>query len=343
MRKFLLTLMASLLSCSAASAFWPEATASSLEIGAGYRNDHLSWTTVAQPFGGGYSGYDDYATGLESHLKWRNLRIWQIEARGDYVTCDNLYLRATGDYGWITSGHNTDTDTLLGGLVGSETELSKSHSKTGGHVYDVDLAVGYQFKFCDDSFSVSPLVGYAWNGQHLKDRHLRVSTPLVVLDPSLRSSSSSYSNYSYDSSYGGEHSTYSTRWNGPFVGFDFDYRFYCDWAVFGTYEFHWARYHAKGHWGLRDDLPNGFNHHSKRAYGNVFDIGVKWDFCECWTLSVKGEFKYFNAKHGHDKARINGGNSDYATNNLLQCYTNVPLRHVKWHTEGVSLNLGMVF
>ena len=41
MRKFAVTLMASLLVCSAASAFWPEATDSSLEVGVGYRQDKL--------------------------------------------------------------------------------------------------------------------------------------------------------------------------------------------------------------------------------------------------------------------------------------------------------------
>ena len=45
MRKFAVTLMTSLLSCSAASAFWPEATDSSLEVGVGYRQDRLEWKT----------------------------------------------------------------------------------------------------------------------------------------------------------------------------------------------------------------------------------------------------------------------------------------------------------
>ena len=74
----------------------------------------------------------------------------------------------------------------------------------------------------------------------------------------------------------------------PFIGFDFDYRFgcCCEWEVFGRYEFHWAEYHAKGHWNLREDLLDGFRHHAKNAYGNVFDIGIQWDFCECWTVAL---------------------------------------------------------
>ena len=47
--------------------------------------------------------------------------------------------------------------------------------KLKGHVYDAKLAVGYQFKLCDDSFAIAPLVGWSWHGQHLQDRHLRQS------------------------------------------------------------------------------------------------------------------------------------------------------------------------
>ena len=354
MRKFAVTLMTSLLGSSAAFAFWPEATDSSLEIGVGYRQDKLEWKTSSQfdsSYGSGYSG-DYYAdtvstlpAGVESHVKWKDLSIWQIEAKGKYVTCDNLYLRANADYGWITSGKNTDTDYITtnpdyvaddysygsyydyyygsgSGYSGAnEFEFARSKSNVSGHVYDAKIAVGYQFKWCDDSFAIAPLIGYSWHGQHLKDSHLQQE--FYVADDAIDTTSarsyysyypyySDYSEYSYGSygsySYGGNHSTYNTRWNGPFIGFDFDYRFGCgceaDWELFGSYEFHWATFNAKAHWNLRDDLIDGFNQHAKNAYGNVFDIGVKWDFCECWTLALKGEFQWWWADRGHDRAKI---------------------------------------
>ena len=230
MRKFVVTLMASLLSCSAAFAFWPEATDSSLEVGVGYRQDELEWKT---------SNHCDYyqshcndknsallPRGLRSHLKWKDLDIWQIEARGKYVTCDCLYLRANGDYGWITHGKNTDRDRLSFSDYGcsddSSFEFGHSRSKARGHVYDAEIAVGYQFKLCDDSFSIAPLVGYSWHGQHIEDRHLRQHFYFTDSDSSDDCYSSSK-----------RHSRYHTRWNGPFVGFDFDYRFgcCCEWDI----------------------------------------------------------------------------------------------------------------
>jgi hypothetical protein len=131
MRKFAVTLMTSLLVCSAASAFWPEATDSALEVGVGYRQDSLEWKTRSHfdssysgcSGGSGYSGFNEGSYNCDdefcnagpiragSHLKWRDLNIVQIDINGRYVTCDNLYLRFNADYGWITSGKNRDTDT----------------------------------------------------------------------------------------------------------------------------------------------------------------------------------------------------------------------------------------
>lgn len=376
MRKFILTLMASLLSCSAASAFWPEATDSSLEIGVGYRQDSVKWN-IHSNFDSrssyGYSGsdYGDYGTdciplSLKSKLHWKNLNIWQIEGRGRYITCDNVYLRGNADYGWITSGKNTDKDYIAfgsGSRSGSGFEFANSHSKVKGHVYDVKLALGYQFKMCDDSFSIAPLIGYSWHGQHLQDSHLKQSNRLFSGDNEYvraatlngaKSRSYSYSDYYssyYDSygsnsssygscSYGGNHSKYHTRWNGPFIGFDLDYILCCEWALFGGYEFHWAEYHARGDWSLRSDLFDGFSHHAKNAYGNVLDLGVKWDFCECWTLALRGEFSWWYADKGHDSFKISEGRfGDVKT----ECLVSVPLRKVEWNSASITLDLGMVF
>jgi len=381
MRKFAVTLMASLLSCSAAFAFWPEATDSLLEVGVGYRQDKLEWKTSSH-FDSSYSGssnydgefFDGLPARVSSHLKWDDLNIWQIEARGKFVTCDNIYLRANADYGWITSGKNKDRD-----FVGfdsyyygsdfsgsrSDFEFAHSSSKVKGHVYDVKLAIGYQFKLCDDNFSIAPLVGYSWHGQHLQDRHLKqdfygdyAGYSELFTGSRARSSYSSDSSsyytfdsydvesydYSYDSysSYGGNHSKYHARWNGPFIGFDMDYRFgcCCEWDLFGGYEFHWAQYHAKADWNLRCDLFDGFQHRAKNAYGHVFDIGVKWDFCECWTLAVKGEFQWWCAHRGRDRALVTECRvGDVKTD----CYLSIPLRDVKWQSAGITVDLGMVF
>jgi len=251
MRKFVVTLMASLLSCSAAFAFWPEATDSSLEVGVGYRQDKLEWKTSSNLGSSSYGSYaDELPLKLQSKVKWKDLQIWQIEAKGKYITCDNIYLRANADYGWITSGKNSDSDSvdIYGRGYSSNSDSfefahSKSHAK--GHVYDVKIAIGYQFKMCDDSFAISPLIGYSWNGQHIKDNHLKQNFYFDEADivdvEVIRAKSDSYASFSDYGSYGSygsgrNNSKYNARWNGPFLGFDFDYRFGCgceaDWEFF---------------------------------------------------------------------------------------------------------------
>lgn len=334
MRKLIVTIMASLLSCSAAFAFWPEATDSSLEIGVGYRQDKIEWRTHTD-FDDSYGCNCDlgFPLGVRSRVKWRDLRICQIEARGDYVTCDNIYLRANGDYGWITSGKNKDCDFVNfrnhdDSCDDSSVEFSHSRSKARGHVYDAKIALGYQFKMCDDSFAIAPLFGYSWHGQHVEDRHLK------------------HESYFCSESYSGHrrNSKYHTRWNGWFVGFDFDYRFGCgceaNWELFGDYEFHFAEYHAKANWLLRQDLCDGFRHRAKNAYGHVFDIGIRYDFCECWTLALKGEFQWWWADRGHDRAKI----AEASCGNVHRdCFIQVPLRKIKWQSAAVMVDVGMVF
>jgi len=387
MRKFILTVMASLLSCSVAQAFWPEASESLLEIGVGYRQDSLEWRTGhhhhhhssgSSDYSGSY-GYDTYGTygddtcvgfplRARSKFKWHDLQIWQIEGRAKYVTCDNIYLRAYGDYGWVTSGKHhihehldfstgevsfSEYDGYSSSSSGSGSGHHRSHTK--GNVYDIKLAVGYQFKWCDDSLALAPLVGYSWHGQHFRD-HLRRNSGAFQAENGgnnnflgARSSyyydysSASFDTYNSSSSHGGEHSRYHTRWNGPFIGFDFDYRFGCgcDWAFFGGYEFHWAYFHAKAHGqALRPGLCHGFHQRAKNAYGQYVDLGVKWDFCDCWTAAIIGQFQWWYAHHGRDRARIAEGEF---CNVRTDCHLTTHVKDIKWWSGSISLNIGMLF
>lgn len=342
MRKFFVTLMTSLLSCSAAFAFLPEAVESSLEIGVGYRWDSFKWTTSADPLSGSSSlSSTDPAivgsspVGVRSELKWKNLRIWQIEGRGKYVTCDNIYLRGYADYGWITHGRNTDVDFITDDefsgsgsgdfVTGGGSEIASSHNRSRkGHVYDVSFGLGYQFKMCDDSFALAPLVGYSWHGQHLNINHGRQSFPYSGSIPHL-------------------HSRYKARWDGPWIGFDLDYKFcFCcsEWDVFASYEYHWAYYHASADWNLRSDLPSGFRHRAKRADGQIASVGAQWGFCDCWTVGILGQFQWWEARHGRDRALIAEGR---AGDIREKCYLSIPLRRVRWDSASVSIELGMAF
>lgn len=318
MRKLFVTLMASLLSYSAAFAFWPEAAESSFSIGVGYRQDKLEWETKAD------TPLNDHTAKLSSELSWKDLNIWQIQAKGRYVNCDNIYFRGYANYGWIVDGKVTDKDFIAFDDEGSCEEFEVARSKADsdhGHVYDVSLGLGYQFRMCDDTVALTPVVGYSWHGQHLRLEHGKQCIPTEESISDL-------------------HSGYKTRWYGPWLGLDFDYRFCYDWTFFASYEYHWASYRGRGDWNLREDILGDFHHRSRRAYGNTVTVGINWELCDCWTVGVTGQWQCWRAKHGRDRVKIleiEEGDID------IDCYLSSPLNHVDWHSASITVDVGMLF
>lgn len=365
MRKRFLALATALLSCATAHAFFPEATASSFDVGFGYRQDKLDWKTKTKcgsHSGSGHSyssySYSDYYSSSESgssescccereetKIDWKNLRTWMIEARGKYITCDNVYLRGSLDYGWITSGKTHRDFSFDDEESGDDYYFSSCNSsKVKGHVYDAKIAIGYLWQFCDNSFSVAPVIGYSWHGQHVHNRDH---------DGSSYGYGYSYSGEgegkgegectgkgSGSSSSGSRKNHFQARWNGLFLGLDADYRLCNCWTIFGSYEFHWAHYRGHGEW--KDDIELGkFRQHAKSGIGNVIDIGVEWALGCDWLVSLRGEFQWWHVHHGKDYRKIEGNSEGCAP--LMHCDLENNLRHFQWKSAAVIANAGISF
>jgi len=345
MRKILGVVTTSLLAYSQVSSFCcsflPEVAESNLSLGVGYRQDELSWHTCGCTF--------------DPHIKYEKINIWEIGLTGKYVTCDNIYVRGYADYGWITGGRRTETDyefqtgqefvsscsssSFTEGSAFVENDAYKDSVK--GNVYDVSIALGYQFRWCDDSFAVSPIVGYSWDGQHLKGK---ANQDCFFSDDSVMKSSCS--SYSYPSSYSSCSSSssssdsnsafYRTRWNGPFIGVDLEYALWCDWTVFAGYEYHWARFHASSKTGNNTK----FTQNASNANGQNVFVGTSYDFCDCWTLALIGEFGYWTTKGGHSTQTL--ASFDVDCDNI-RTQSRTKLKEVKWETASISMDLGYTF
>lgn len=354
--------MATILSCSAVSAFWQEAAASSIKVGVGYRQDRIEWKrrfsnkgcSSDQSGNNNSSSSSSDRADIKSDTKWKDLNIWTIEGSGKYVTCDNIYLRGSVDYGWITSGkihQNFEIDGERNSFDESFNGIgSKRHVK--GNVWDGKLAVGYQFKWCDESLSLAPVVGYSWHGNELRNDN----------DDSSYYSDSSYG-YDYSSSYSSYSSSSSSsgssgsdkhkihqRWIGPFVGFDLDYRVCCDWNLFLSYEYHWADYYAKERFtsfDVNEALGGGScsinkNHiHGKNAWGNVFGFGVEWDLCDCWKVGLRGEFQWWQVDNARQRTKLD--EECCAKNIELETSLKTRVREIIWDSASVVLDFGMIF
>jgi hypothetical protein len=346
-RKLFFAVATSILAYSQVSAFCcsflPEVAESSLDVGIGYRQDRIEWTRQI--------------LGQKQKQKWESLNIWEIGVAGKYVTCDDVYFRGYASYGWVSNGHTKDTYSLSSesescseSSSGFNSKSASSYNEDGsktkarGHVYDASIALGYQFRWCEESLAFSPLLGYSWHGQHLKGKNHNHSSgssdsydcysDYYSSDYSCTDCSSSESDFSSSESF--EKNKYNARWNGPWLGFDVEYAVWCDWTVFFDYEYHWAKYSASN-----QKFDNGLKAHQrgKNAHGQRFVIGTNWDFCDNWTAALVGEIGIWKAK-GKEKIVLGEIKIDDVE---LEGVLKNRLKDIKWETAAVTLAIGYAF
>lgn len=255
---------------------WPSPI--NVEVGVGYRNDKFSWS-IAGP---------DNTPDILSLLKWEDLRMVEIEGSASYVSCTNYALRISGDYAKIYHGQNTDADFLSDG---KRDLFSYSKNNAGkGHVYDLIAGGGYRVMSNCGRFIATPLAGYSWHGQnlHIYDGHQLID--LVSNDVGrIR----------------GLNSHYNARWYGPWVGLDFNTRVECCAYLFGSFEWHFARYCAEGKWNLRRDL--GPFRHKANGFGYIAVLGANWEILHNFSIGLMGTYRNFRTHHGHESVTIHDG------------------------------------
>lgn len=251
---------------------WPSSF--KMDIGGGFRKDKFEWSIA---------GFNEIPNVL-AELQWKDLRIAQVGANANYVSCRNYVLYAAAEYGRIYHGHVDDADYLSDG----KTDLfSFSRNKADkGHVYDLSTAAGYRVTSTCGRFIGLVLAGYS---QHAQDLHLNDGTQLFEFVPVNRPIQ-------------GLNSTYTTKWYGPWIGVDFEARVERCAFLFGAFEWHMLAYRGHGHWNLRPDIGR-FDH---KAYGQgyIARLGGKWEIWNRWSLGVVGSYRMFRTRQGHEHVLV---------------------------------------
>lgn len=274
------------------------------ELAGGYRHDQLRWSI---------SGHNKHPDVL-SELKWKNLKIAQIMATTKVVTCDSIYMRAIGSYGKIYHGRNSDQDFL-------EDHRKKLFSDTvakadKGEVLDFSGGIGYHFTFLCDRATISPIGGYAYSEQHLRQYDLFVIFDALTFE---------------HGPVPGLHSNYRTHWAGPWLGADFTLRMTRELSLFGTGEYHWIRYWGSGHWNLRPDFVKDFKHRAS-GWGQVYKLGMNYDFpCSHWSIGIVGNYQIWLTHSGRNRQFFH------------DCHAETRLNPVHWHTYSVMGQVKYLF
>lgn len=137
------------------------------DISAGWRRDYLSWKNSDLK--------SSYACGkAKSNEYFRDINSYVISGKGKWLDneCDSYYFRASADYGFVQKGDvhenfKLKSRWLYSGEVSAHTETPiHRHSE----VYDFSGAAGIPFTLCSSRLLIAPVVGFAFNRQHLSVR-----------------------------------------------------------------------------------------------------------------------------------------------------------------------------
>jgi len=250
---------------------------------AGYRRDNIEWKQRLPS--------DD--PHFSSSQKFKDLDIFQIGLRGRTTVGCNFYVRGNAYWGWILDGdyeRHTErvfdggsyfSDNFRGGL--SDRFRSTIDDK---YVFGIGGAVGYPFYFCDCTMVVAPVIGYAFDEQNVR------------LDDEGVDFGSYGSGFGFDN---GEHCcrhTFISRWYGPFVGVDFDWRPWNScFDLWAELEYHWG--HFRGKRSNFDEFGNNHNRSSHNADAWKIALGIDYDFNSCWTAGLSFEYQDWSASRHH--------------------------------------------
>ena len=247
-------------------------TGFSFEVSEGYRQDKLQWSI---------SGHHKKPNIL-SELTFHDIKIYQTRL-ATKLTMDDYFAKANFGYGDITSGRVRDSDYSKNNKKG---EFSRSRSKIrGSHTLDAQVSFGKDIAV-HPSITLSPLFGYMWDYEKLRFKDGRQQRLFgFKMNEKIRKLNS----------------TYTSRWDAPFIGARFGFDATEKLSFFGEYDFLFAvRHHGTGHWNLRNRGKGmTFNLNSRRAkgWGQMGLIGAGYEVFN--NFIVKAEYQISNLRaHG---------------------------------------------
>ncbi|MEZ4485458.1 MAG: hypothetical protein R2864_13010 [Syntrophotaleaceae bacterium] len=310
----LLLLLCCSLASGAGEAYAGFFKGASLQLGSGYRSGELDWNIAGDSSGGNPD--------VLSELEWEDLDIFQTEASARIWVGSSripdlaLCLKGSAAYGWVLDGDNRDSD-----YAGNNRTLEFSRSENsgdGGNTLDLSCAIGPQWGFRQQQFTIALLAGWSYHEQNLE---LSDGEQTIALDPSDLGPIP------------GLDSSYATKWWGPWLGTDLSWQLTDQMTLDGSFAWHFVEYEAEADWNLRSDLahPTSFRHDA-HGRGLTLDLALQYLLTDAWLVSLSYAYQDWQAKDGDSWTYAAGGSS-----------SRTQLNEVNWSSHAVMLGLGYRF
>jgi opacity protein-like surface antigen len=330
MRKWITLLMTLLVTGSSVS--YANASSGQVTLEAGYRRDNLTWR----------SRFPSDSPFLKTNTRFKDVNIFQIGVHGRSTLGYNVYIRASAYWGWVLDGDfRQSVSTYFEPEHYSELDFG-FHEETRNllddrYVYGAGIAIGYPFYFCDCTMAVAPVIGYSIDEQNFRvnDRGLDIAREDSIFFPVHGDGCCS--------------NKFFSRWYGPFVGVDFNYRPFNEcWNLFAEIEYHWGNFNGRRSIGNRGHFDHfGFENerfHSHDAFGWVFAAGADYDFSDCWTVGFSVKFQDWSAtRHHRHRGDDDFGDSDSYGSGEHSSFSGRQRHNQKWHSYAINLTVGREF
>lgn len=304
------------------------------ELAAGYRHDNFRWTMVD------IDDVDDNTW----NMRFKELQMAEITGRYAYTSCINYAFRLNAGYARILDGH-----VRMSGFDGfvleeddgedefEELEYSRITADCKkGEVSDFEAGVGYTFTDNDSRWMFTPMFGWSLHYQYFK-----IQNPEQVVntldDPTLLGDIPNFNGY------------YRPRWYGPWIGMDMLIQVDVPCLLlFGSVEWHWVQFHAKGKWNFDDRFINKY---TQTGHGNgiVATLGFNYKICPQWYIGIVGNYKNFHGDHkGHQRSsslfnNLQDQDQVFGTMPALAKPAHIDLRPIKWNSWSIAASLDFRF
>jgi opacity protein-like surface antigen len=292
---------------------------------AGYRRDTIDWRQR-------FPSEDPFIT---SNLKFEDLDIFQIGIHGRTTVGCNFYVRGSAYWGWILDGdfkRSFNAYPEFYGFSDSNFEIGFGDNARSTvddkYVFGIGAAIGYPFYFCDCSMILAPVIGYAFDEQNIR-----------VDDEGFNFSDDYFALFGSNDQHCCRN-TFISRWYGPFVGLDFDWRPYGScFNIWAELEYHWGSFRGKrSHFDDFNAFDEG-NRNSHDATAWAFALGLDYDLCNCWTIGISAKYQDWSANRHHRLCTKGISFSDFASD---LCDHRSRTNH-KWRSYAINLTFGRDF